>query len=251
MSDRAITAEAWLFLSIMIGLRLIVSIQLIRLGFKKERSLLWLAGYFLLSGVFTVFSTTNLMIYTPAYGLTLICLAVFTDRTFYRGSSSPIWFMIGVVIVSTIGAWVAAPSAQANPTGAWAWPILSGVGALLVDTWHLLAGWQAYQGITHDNLVEDWIKSRYRYIIFYSVMMILTAFATILRPLFTIDGALESWQALAVLPPLLVVIFQYMAWGMPEWFRRFLNRNYKPPVPSDVGLVDLSEEEVMRQLGAQ
>lgn len=39
------------------------------------------------------------------------------------------------------------------------------------------------------------------------------------------------------------VILFYLAWIMPEAFRRFLNRNYRPAV-----IQTLSEEEVLKQL---
>jgi len=40
---------------------------------------------------------------------------------------------------------------------------------------------------------------------------------------------------------------QFLAWVMPEGYRRWLNRNYQPPVQDEAELA-LTEEEIMRQL---
>ena len=43
------------------------------------------------------------------------------------------------------------------------------------------------------------------------------------------------------------IALEYLAWVMPESYRRYLNRNYQPPAldKTDLGL---SEEEIMRRL---
>jgi hypothetical protein len=122
--------------------------------------------------------------------------------------------------------------------------VLTGIVNLFNWGWHTIVAYQAYQVIRTGESVEDWIKGRYQLVIAYCVSMTLTAIFTGVAPWMTNP----LLQLLVLLNTVTGLVLQFLAWVMPEGFRRWLNRNYQAPVQAAQDIAALSEEEIMQQL---
>jgi hypothetical protein len=230
--------------------RFIIAIQLTRVGRRQHLSnLLWLAGFFFIIGIGDVFFTMSFATgyFWPFFlsvGLGEIVLVMFIHKTFYQDRKSPYLIFMIVALGYLVLNVTSAGFAYWSPFN-WIWLIV--------------VSYRSYKQVAANPAVEDWIKVRYKLVIAYSL-------ATLFPPLYTI-----VWVASAFIPSLAALIFSptggslvllvnvgfstlgvvlaYLAWVMPDGYRRFLNRNYQPPAQDNAD-VELSEEEIMRQLKA-
>jgi hypothetical protein len=92
-----------------------------------------------------------------------------------------------------------------------------------------------------DRHVEDWIKWRYRLMIFYAAFLLISPINTTVN--FLAPGTLPS----SAWTQVVAGAVQYLVWVMPEAFRRFLNRKYQPALPNAGFSLEMSEEEILRQ----
>src|SRR6185369_12385769 len=75
---------------------------------------------------------------------------------------------------------------------------------LLVWGWHAWSAYQALAGFANDRAVEDWVKSRYRLIINYSILLMIGVVASFIRTVFAGGSALTPLGALMGIITLLV-----------------------------------------------
>lgn len=248
MTLNAISPNTLIPLLIFSLLRLILGIQLVILGVRnKETNLHWLAVSSLIGALFAPFLALNLMVTTISNIITEICLLMFVHSTFYRGRPSPVWVLMGIVGIFFLGAVWFAPASMTNPTGDWGWPITATVAVFIGWAWHFIAAWQAYRSVAQDALVEDWVKTRYQIMLIYCGLYMATPLYTITRPFTVPTAPLAPFLPLFLLPIILSLVFQFIAWVMPAGVRNWLNRNYKPPVVESQ-FAEMSEEELMRRL---
>jgi hypothetical protein len=222
--------------------RIVIGVSLTRTASRQNvRNLFWLAAVFYINGLFSVFyiqALYNLPIFLGGVILAQVCLVLFVQRTFYRDRSSP-WriFMVITLAGGLAILWLGANnSAEANLSA-----LMSTVAACNW-LWHVVIAVGAYRAAAPDRAVEDWVKARYRLMIAYCCLMMLsTALGGIISVL---EIAVIAIQAPIGLITLISIVLQYLVWVMPSGFRQYLNRNYQ----AAQDIATLSEEEIMRQL---
>ncbi|MBN2117292.1 MAG: hypothetical protein JW730_12010 [Anaerolineales bacterium] len=237
---------------ILVVARFIIAVQLTRVGRRQQLpNLLWLAGFFYITGIGDIFITlspvTNLMWpFFLAVGLAEVMLVMFIHKTFYQDRKSP-YLIFMVIALAILAADMFYPSFL---------PYYSPFNWL----WLIWVGYQAYKKIASDPAVEDWVKVRYKLIVAYSLAALAAPLYTILTLIALFIPAMAGWlyipaSILVAQVGILVfvtigIVLEYLAWVMPEGYRRFLNRNYQPPA-RDKAELELSEEEIMRKLKTQ
>jgi hypothetical protein len=236
----AINLVLILFLSL---IRLVVGIALMRTGLKnKMNNLVVLSSYFLLSMLILPFASTASLntpwIYHVGTALFQLILVVFIYQTFYQMRSPTLPLIFGVL--TTAGFIV---SVYGNATGNLqiiyfiTYPVI-----ILGFAWYAWAGYEGYRAVSTDKFTEDWVKTRYKLIIAYAGFACLNNFFVFL----TLSGIWVSITntLIVVLNGVFVAALTFLAWVMPEGYRKWLNRNYKAPEVHAA-----FEEEILRQLG--
>ncbi len=109
--------------------------------------------------------------------------------------------------------------------------------------WFAVVAYQAYRQVSGDRMVEDWVKARYLLVIVGNVLMCAAALDNFITLLTT--GKIGAFAPMANIALILGVILFFLAWIMPEGFRRCLNRNYQAPAAA--AALEMSEEEILRQ----
>jgi hypothetical protein len=239
---------------------------------NQQPNFRWLAMWFLCSAIVmpaNLFACTIYPVVVLGTVVATVGIATFVKTTFYQGRRS----LYGVILALSLGLLLLslffavqyqlerariAPGDFGAQTQYYdtegpeylqalefgqsvTWLLLSGYG--IAWLWHFRAGWEAYRVIRKDPQVEDWVKGRYKLMLWYSGLYLLPSLTITLRNLTGI-------QALTLVMPfalITAVIMQFLAWIMPKGFQRWLNRNYQPPVFETVELKQ-SEEEIMGQL---
>jgi hypothetical protein len=222
--------------AIMMVLRLGIGLILLRLALNpRSRNLHWLAACFYLNFLALFLRTPRLLIVSQAVVIVIhICLAMFTHTTFYRDRRSPIRWVIGGLLLgggASLYLWQPGP-------GNVGMRLLFGICALNW-LWHGLVAWQAWRKLASDQTIEDWIKARYVMIVVYAAIMSILFLYPLVPMLF--------YRMAFPIMMIASVVFQYLAWGMPDVLRRFLNRNYVAPA-AYAQAHDVTEEDVLRAL---
>ncbi len=225
------------FTAITLVLRLGIGVILFRLALNpKYRNLHWLAAVFYLNFL-------NLFLRGPALGqialvvmvVIQICLALFTHTTFYQHRRSPVaWVIGGILVAGGVSLYLSRGATS------YTFPHPMSYMCALNWFWHGLVAWQVWRTLGPDRSVEDWIKVRYVLVVTYAVAM---------GTLFVLP-AWRSPVSLRWLWPatfIVALLLQYLAWAMPGALRRYLNRNYRPPVADEQAL-SMSEEDIERAL---
>ncbi len=232
-------------LLVLVLARWVIAIQLTRVGLRQKLSnLLWLAAVFYITGtgdIFYVLSplTGTVWPWLASIGLGEIALVMFIHLTFYRDRKSPVLIFMAIAIAFFVmDAFFAKGSVYFSPFN-WLWLIV--------------AGYQAHKQIAADKAMEDWVKARYKLVVAYSVAAMGSPILTIVSVMGMFVPALAGWLFSPTIFPvvqlvnlsftILGIVVEYLAWVMPEGFRRFLNRKYQAPA----AVSEMSEEELMRQ----
>jgi|GEM_PF-2190673 len=235
--------------SILIIIRFVTGVRLLITGRRnKLPNLIWLSV--------SMFVTVVILLFTPLEGNPLgnlpislwittggafvgqAALIVFNQLTFYKDRKSPVaWIWASFIVctvVATYGVVISESNANPSPLAAASAPC-----AVLIWVWH---GWLAYQAlkqVSSEKSVEDWVKSRYRLIVAYSIVLTIGAIASVIRNFFVGGAALESplGTVLAVtslITQLVSMVLLFLVWVMPESFRLWLNRNQQKHIDEQV-----------------
>lgn len=219
-------------------LRGIIALALTRVILRRPemRNLRWLAVVFYGNALTGFFQQTA--IGQAAFILIQAALAMFVHETFYKDRPSPVLVFLFASIFGQL------PGVIALATGGQSSSMSPASPIVLNWLWHAVAGYQAYQAISGNRFVEDWVKGRYQMMVGYSLVIALPLIVLAFLP-----KPAPSWTGF-IFPTCLIVsiILQYLVWGMPDFFRRWLNRNYQSPVPETEAA--MTEEEIMRQTKA-
>jgi hypothetical protein len=235
---------------ILVIARFVIAIQLTRVGRRQKLpNLFWLVGFFCITGIgdifFTLSTFTNfLWPFFLSVGLGEIMLVMFIHKTFYQDRKSPYLIFMFIAVAFLLANIFSTFFAFWSPFN-WIWLIV--------------VANQAYKRVAVNPIVEDWIKARYKLVIAYSLVTLFPPLYTILWLTATVSVPLANllYSPVGGVVALLVnvgfstigVVLAYLAWVMPESYRRFLNRNYQPPA-QDNAETELSEEENIRKLRA-
>jgi hypothetical protein len=170
-----------------------------------------------------------------------IVMVMFIHQTFYRDRKSPyLIFMIIAVLFAVLDFKISLASTKLLAFNPCNW------------VWLIVIGYQSYKLIKTDKSVEDWIKVRYKLVIAYSFVALVTPVLTVMGvvshffPFVTtiLDSLLLGFVVLGSL--IAFVVLEYLAWVMPSFYRRFLNRRYQPIEQSSGFSFEMSEEDVLR-----
>ena len=86
---------------------------------------------------------------------------------------------------------------------------------------------QSLQSISNDDSIEDWVRARYQLIFWHSVTGAIYALTNAAWISLSIDpGVVASLMGLVILlSSIITTVLQFLAWVMPERYRKWLNRN--------------------------
>ncbi len=223
-------------LRLIIGVRLFVSARQNNLP-----NLNWLGAYFVFFSIGAMFAPipTNplgdlpiSLYFLVGFGtlLTQPMIILFNHTTFYQGRKSPvIWFWI-IFAITTVGVLYGVFSSVSNLNQS-PWVNAYIPTQLLIWGWHAWAAYQAFKGLERETAVEDWIKSRYKLIMWYVIFLMIGIVASLIRTALAEGSVLITSQLgnlLAIITlfmQIASVLLQFLVWIMPENFRRWLNRN--------------------------
>jgi len=210
--------------AILLLMRIVIAVLLTITSLRQEsRPVLWFAGVFYISIIISLFGIgINI---PPLYNvlfqyLAQVCLVMFLQNTFYTGKDRliPSLFMGMSLLAFVLGVFFALNNTRfmISVEASSLLPIT--IAALLNWGWYAAAAWNEYKATADDRGVQDWVKSRYKLMTAYSL-------------LFLIPTALAPFASriplVVFLLTFVVLVLQYLVWGMPEPLRRWLNRNPK------------------------
>lgn len=239
---------------ILVVARFIIAVQLTRVGRQQKLpNLLWLAGFFYITGIGDIFVSlspvTNLTWpFFLAVGLGEVVMVMFIQTTFYQDRKSPyLIFMVLAVAILVVDMIAWSNSAYVPYYSPFNW------------IWLIWVAYQAYKKIAANPAVEDWVKARYKLIIAYSLAALAAPLYSIISLFALVSPSFAAWfynspstpiiqvgaQVVILIFATIGIALEYLAWVMPEKYLQWLNRNYQAPAP------DKAEEEIMRKLKAQ
>ena len=226
--------------------RLIIAVALATYAIKtKGTNFWWLFGLYFTSGVFglTDFILQSGNIFALSSGFRFICMVLFIHYTFYLDRNNPtIYFFIMSVIFGTI-------IITFNILFDYIYPlelydtiasITQIIGNLIVFSWLIYSSLNAFLNVKNDETIDDWVKMRYKLVIFYSFIGIFVAIAY-----GTITSTKINFYTISIFIATIVYqLVQLMAWVMPKFLRKFFNRHFILSTKID----ELSEEEVISKM---
>jgi hypothetical protein len=209
-------------------LRLAVAVPLFQTARRNNLvNLYWLGAQFLALVIAVPFAAIgpldNRWIFWTFISISEISLLMFIHNTFRRGRSSPMPVLMTLAVIGLIGG---AYGTIINNFELSAWMVYP--NAVIAWGWHFIEAARSYKNISRDPSTEDWVKSRYKLMIVYSVVDFIGAvIGTIVTTAILTSDILSM---IVVLINITSVIFQILTWVMPEGFRRWLNRNQQARV---------------------
>ncbi|MHA2037830.1 MAG: hypothetical protein ACW972_05990 [Promethearchaeota archaeon] len=213
----------------------------------KKNNLLILVIFFLMNALtllFLIFG--NVMLYDINTIVTLIVGLIFVDHTFYQDRKSPfkmlvtLTLVLGVLTIISFTMFDLSIILQENI----AFLIHNVfVGALFVifGLWSFIAASGSLKSFRSSDVVEPWVKGRYRLVKFYSICIILVGALTAFTP---VEGTV-NWALLVILVAnILRISGETIAWIMPNFLKKYFNRGFNR---TDV-IEELSEEEILEAM---
>ena len=229
-------------------IRLIIAVALARYAIKtKGSNFWWLFGLYLISGIFGL---TNLIlqigdIFALSSGFRFICMVLFIHYTFYLDRNNPtIYFFIISVVTGILIIIFNVLYDYINPFEAYdkIARITQLIGNTIIFSWLIYASYQAFNNIKKDDSIDDWVKMRYKLVIFYSFIGVFVAIA---YSTFTISPTEINFFTISIfLSTILYQVTQLIAWVMPKFLRNFFNRHFIPHTNLSKKIDELSEEEI-------
>ena len=228
-----------------LSIRLIIGVNLLLvLRRTKMKNLLTLAVVFLINAVsfaFTFDFSNNSFLFYTLIDIAMVFHLIFTEQTFFSGRKSPLKFILpSSLVLGTINAVTIGIYTMDNTLTDMflIGKIFFALNHYVVWGWFLFVAYTSYKKLSGNSAIEDWVKARYRLMIYYAVLIIVPAtlliFSASQTDVVTITAAvlaMVSW------------ILQFVVWVMPETIRRILNRNYVSPV--NEADMSLTEEEIL------
>lgn len=225
-----------IFLPILIVVRTLIALQLVRASRDKGLlNLRWLALHFAFAclGDIALRFLASRWMFALGQALGEMSLIMFIHQTFYKDRKSPYRIFLGIAAIYAVAGMAIGLNKPMPPSPTPVNPFDWG--------WLIVVSYQVYKQTRADQHVEDWIKWRYRLVIAYAAILLISPINTTLN--FLSPGLLPS----SAWTQVVAGAIQYLVWVMPGAFKGFLNRNYRPVVPSAGFSLEMSEEEILRQ----
>ena len=234
---------------------LITGIKLILKGkTKNDKGMIYLgSSYLLINLVFIIWglSLSNyLVIYTLQF-LGYMGINFFTRNTFYSNQKSKFVFIIIATSVTYVLLFIPhflketgiVPDFVDSLVGRYYDNIFSLLFAGWVFGWVAISAYKSLQSLKRSE-IEPWIIKRIKIVLISSVAAILISLPDLINVVtyLAFEDIMKYMQIFIVF---FFMIFQYLAWAMPPFFKKYLNRGYVPPEEDET---DLAEEEIMKRM---
>jgi hypothetical protein len=181
-----------------------------------------------------------------------ILAVIFTNLTFHKNRKSPAKLILFVVIALAIiqQIFYGMMAIERTPLLYYLQAVFDLPYVFLVFNWLAWSSYSAYKIIKNQD-IEPWIKVRYRLISILSFIMSFHSLPEFFQPYNTPWGSPSNIISLAVFgtTAIISVIFAFgfsLAWMMPNWLKKYLNRNYQTEKDSE-----FTEEELMNLVRKQ
>ena len=232
-------------------IRVIIGINLILVGRKsKQKALYYLALNSFLLGTGMIFSME--LIFPDIFIFTLLSLGsyfpsvYFIYLAFFQDRKFPLKLIL--ILTSTFMTLSLIFTAYYQYVHTIPLPyqisfIFFGLDLILVSGLIVYSLNGAYAVIKPREYVEPWIKSRYKLVIINKIAYLATGFSFFLSGVLMADPEMSVFTYVIVLCQLIAITTDFLAWIMPKWFMKYLNRNYVETPEKE-----MTEEEIMADL---
>ena len=231
---------------ITLSIRLIIGIKLLSVSRRTQRkNLQTLAIVFFLNSIALAFMLdfiNSIFLFYVLIDIAMLFHLIFTVQTFYTNVKSPIKIIfpisaiLGIINAITIGVY----SLDVTLTDMFLiGKVFFALEHYVVWGWFLLVAYSSYKQIAQDILVEDWVKTRYKLMIYYSFLILIPATLLIFS-----TSQIDIYVLTAAFIAMISWILQFIVWVMPEKIRLYLNRNYVSPIKDEE--IPQTEEELMK-----
>lgn len=181
-----------------------------------------------------------------------ILAVIFTNLTFHKNRKSPAKLILIVVIVLAIIQLIfhGMMSIERTPLIYYLKVSFDLPYNFLVFNWMAWSSYSAYKIVKNQD-IEPWIKVRFRLISILSFIMSFHGIPEFFQPYDILWGTPSNLISVLVFgtTAVLAVIFSvgfFFAWIMPNWLKKYLNRNYQTVKDSE-----FTEEELMTLIRKQ
>lgn len=227
---------------------IIVLSLILRVKKTKVNNLYLLASALFLEGIGTMFlsgSPTIFLIAFTTLDIAVWCHLIFIKKTFYKDRKSPISILLALTIPVTIVHWILSGIYDIGLNTSL---LFSFVARILYSVLtYISLGWMAYSliksysKIRKNKMLEPWIKARYLLVITYVFGKLMIG---ILLPISPQDQLALHWSlSVMAVVSFIIILAQFLAWVMPEGFKKWLNRNFTVQEEEI-----FSEEELLKRL---
>ena len=180
-----------------------------------------------------------------------ILMVVFTNLTFYKDRKSilPKLILTLAVIFGIIG-WYYDSVRDISQTTYILSRVFDFIHASICFDWLAFSCFSAYKKFKNVE-IAPWIKVRYKLTYISSPILTLSYLVLMFHPYDLPFGDISTTQSLIVYGLVSILILTYgivftLAWIMPNWLKKYLNRGYHPVEDEEI-----SEEELMRLIKKQ
>ena len=180
-----------------------------------------------------------------------ILMVVFTNLTFYKDRKSilPKLILTLAVIFGIIG-WYYDSVRDISQTTYILSRVFDFIHASICFDWLAFSCFSAYKKFKNAE-IAPWIKVRYKLTYISSPILTLSYLVLMFHPYDLPFGDISTTQSLIVYGLVSILILTYgivftLAWIMPNWLKKYLNRGYHPVEDEEI-----SEEELMRLIKKQ
>ncbi|MHA1987879.1 MAG: hypothetical protein ACW98D_14685 [Promethearchaeota archaeon] len=213
----------------------------------KKNNLLLLVLFFFMNALtllFLVFG--NLMLYDVNTVITMVIGLIFIDRTFYQDRKSPfklllvLTLVLGILTITSFILFEQAIIFEKN-IAFLLHNIFVGADFAIFGLWSFIAASGSLKSFSSSDVVEPWVKGRYKLVKFYSICIILVGALTLFTP---VEGTV-NWALLVILVAnVLRIAGETLAWIMPKFLKKYFNRGFSS---TDI-IEELSEEEILEAM---
>ena len=172
----------------------------------------------------------------------------FTNLTFHKNRETfarHIQIIIIILACVEIG-FSLMDSIEKTPLNFYLSSIVDLIYTLLTFNWLAWSSYSAYKRVK-DKKIMPWIKMRYKIIAFSSFILSLHVIPELFTPwnMDFIDKHNFAFGIAAIIA-IIFAVGMFLAWIMPDWFKRYLNRDYE--ILEDT---ELTEEELLNMIKTQ
>ncbi|MHA1720832.1 MAG: hypothetical protein ACTSWX_02390 [Promethearchaeota archaeon] len=234
-------------------IRLFIAVALGRYAIKtKGKNFWWLFGLYFTSASFGLADHILKIgkIFPLSSGFRFVCMVLFIHYTFYLDRKNPtIYFIlisvitgITIIIFNILYNFINPIEIYDNIVR-----ITQMMGNFFIFSWLIYTSFQSFLLIRNDDTIDDWVKMRYKLVLLYSFIGIFVAFAYA-----TLKSTEINFYIIFIfITSIFYQFIQLIAWVMPKFLRKYFNRHYIHDENSSKMNDELSEEDIIREMGGK